>query len=392
MTCCILNIPEKVNMTFKHAQAYLVFREKAADAASCAIHITNIKVKGARVSGTALIENTNYASANSDATTLKWISTGYKTDADTYVSVTDLQGQIDYTLTETMTQKGQLMVVPADMTTPDTYVDNGTTGLEISYTLDNKAYTYQYEMTNDTYEAGKKYIYDITFQLHEIFIQPTVEPWQEGNTTIVDIPTAIATSPAAAAEYSLSVQAMPYTMQIAGFDEGETVTATNTSESEYAIVPAITAAADANGIVTLTFALSDNTSVAPIVRVITVTGGTSGNSIALTFNQKNGFVYDEGLRERDFDLDSDEAVSRTFTVTGLPAGTYTVEEGSEGTDFITSIATSGLTVAKGGSIDVTVTTRAKGGEENGETRPVLFKIGEDTKFTVYVHQLFVSEE
>lgn len=74
----------------------------------------------------------------------------------------------------------------------------------------------------------------------------------------------------------------------------------------------------------------------------------------------------------------------TFTITDLPAGTYTVEEGTSGTDFIPDggITTSDLIVAADGSINVTVEVSASAGNQ----RPIELKLSGTTKFTVNVKQ------
>lgn len=182
-----LSFPTKVDMTFKHTQAYLVFKVQAADAASCGITITNIELKNVWTQGTATIARTNPGTYADDNTSLTWNRASGNTDAGNYRSVTESQAAISYDLTTTSTEKGHLLVVP-NMTTANTAADNGTTMMKISYTLDGKAYTYEYEITNDTWDAGKKYIYDITFKLHEIFVSPSVTDWADGGTTVIYIP------------------------------------------------------------------------------------------------------------------------------------------------------------------------------------------------------------
>jgi len=171
-----LSFPTKVDMEFKHTQAYLVFKLKAADNASTAITITNVELKNVYTQGTATIARQTpgtYADANTDLT---WNRTAGATAAATYRSVTTTQAAISQALTTSLVETGHLMVVP-NMTAADTYADNGTTMLKISYTLDSKDYTLEYELDNDIYKAGYKYVYNITFKLHEIVIDPKVTDW-----------------------------------------------------------------------------------------------------------------------------------------------------------------------------------------------------------------------
>ena len=171
-----LSFPTKIDMAFKHTQAYLVFNLKAADVPSQAITITNVELKNVYTQGTATIARQTpgtYADANTDLT---WNRTAGSSAAANYRSITSTQAAISQALTEDYVETGHLMVVP-NMTAANTYDDNGTTLLQISYTLDSKAYTLEYELTNDTYKAGYKYVYNITFKLHEIVIDPVVTEW-----------------------------------------------------------------------------------------------------------------------------------------------------------------------------------------------------------------------
>ena len=207
-----LSFPAKVDMNFQHTQAYLVFNLKAADAASCGITITNVELKGVYTAGTALIARADpdgYADPNVNLT---WSSRS-GTAADTYRSVTPSQNTISEALTQEYVERGHLLIVP-NMTTANTPADNGTTKLKISYTLNENAYTYEYEIAEDTYDAGKKYIYNITFKLHEIFIDPIVTDWADGGTTNIDIPSVAYNE--SGANVSIGATAGTYTFTISG--------------------------------------------------------------------------------------------------------------------------------------------------------------------------------
>ena len=179
-----------VDMTFKHAQAYLLFNLRAADDASQAIKIKDVEISGARFAGTATIRHENYNATSGQAVHLFWSpstqTAAYKSVLDNQTAAADEAGS--FSLSTTYQRKGKIIVVP-NMSAEDIYADNGATKIKITYYLDSKLYTYEYELDNDTYEAGKKYIYNITFKLHEIFINPEVEDWKDGGTEFVDIPT-----------------------------------------------------------------------------------------------------------------------------------------------------------------------------------------------------------
>ena len=283
-----LVFPDKVDMEFKHALSNIVFRAKAASTVEAAggkgeITVTNVTIKGAFFSGTAVIAHTNYNGESSQATTLNWTSKGYHTSATADNSVTSTQAAISETLSKDgYTQVGEIVVVP-NMSDVDTYTEGAFTSFTISYQLGGKDYTYTYTPSTTKLEANKKYIYDITFTSHEIFVNATVEEWEATPTNYVDVP---AKSIAYVAEGS------------ADFD-----------------IPAV-------------------------------------------------------------------AGTYTFAITGIPAGTYTVVEGTTGTDFVNGITTSNLTVAADGSINVTVDVSASAGNQ----RPIELKLSGTTKFTVNVKQ------
>ena len=277
-----LSFPTKVDMNFKHTQAYLVFNLKAADAPSEGITITNIELKNVYTQGTATIARANpsiYADANVNLT---WDRSAGATDAATYRSVTTTQAAISTALSDDdFTEMGHLLVVP-NMATANTAADNGTTMLKISYTLNGNAYTYEYEIAEDTYDAGKKYIYNITFKLHEIFIDPVVTDWADGGTTVFDIPS---------------------------------------------------------------FAYNE-----------------SGDGVSI----------------------GNTAGSYTFTISGVPANggeTYTVEEGSAGTDFVTSVTKTADTTTSDAAGSITITVVSTGGDADA-TRDIKLKLGSTEKMTI----------
>lgn len=224
-----LTFPEKVDMEFKHTQAYLVFNLKAADATSTAITITNVKVKGARTSGTATIARTNASTYGDAATSLYWNPTGYHTNASTLESVTSTQAAISTALTTSPVEMGHLLVVP-NMSDANTFDEGGFTSFEISYTLDGNAYTYEYTPVSTKLEAGKKYIYDITFNLHEIFVNPSVEDWDAEDTRYVDVP-VVSMAYNELTAVTLDNAAGVYSFVVSGFTAGYDVSVAETTDA-----------------------------------------------------------------------------------------------------------------------------------------------------------------
>lgn len=186
-----LSFPTKVDMNFKHTQAYLVFRVKAADEASENIAIKDIQIQGARTTGTATIARANPSTYADASVNLNWTGTDYPIsgNATAYSSVTP--DQVAYDPAESLDkdnfeERGHLLVIPY-MTAANTFAEGGFTTFKIIYTLNGNEYEYVYTPATTRLEAGKKYIYDITFKLHEIFIDPTVTDWV-GETTNIFIP------------------------------------------------------------------------------------------------------------------------------------------------------------------------------------------------------------
>ena len=192
-----LSFPTKVDMQFKHTQAYLIFRVKAADASSEAIAIKDIQINGARTAGKATIARHDPDAYADAAIDLLWAAptsgTAYPggSAAAAYHSVTPTQAP--YSPAEALddadfVERGHLLVVP-NMSAINTFADGGFTSFKIIYTLNNNEYEYVYTPTATLLEAGKKYFYDITFKLHEIFVNPSVTDWDGvGNTTNIYIP------------------------------------------------------------------------------------------------------------------------------------------------------------------------------------------------------------
>lgn len=287
-----LTFPDKVDMTFKHAQAYLVFKVKAADAASCAIKIKNIEIYGARFAGTATINHTAYNATSGQGTTLYWNPT---TQTDAYKSVlNDQTAKADEAtsvpLTQSFVQMGKIIIVP-NMSAVDTYADNGTTKIKISYYLDSKLYTYEYELDNDTYEAGKKYIYDITFKLHEIFIAPVVQDWivDLNNNSITDDDVMI-DIPAQSTKHETALtvtadDAGKYTVKVTDMGASKAYTVAVTDGDDIISVDPVAGSSDGSGVATLTFNVKKHATSGTHTATIVLTKTEDSSTTTITVNQ-----------------------------------------------------------------------------------------------------------
>ena len=180
-----LTFPANVTMQFQHAQSLIAFRVKAyGDAEESAITVKKITLNNAYYAGTFVITHSNYNATSSQSVNGEWSDFDEQKDLD-------VPGSADKSINKTtFTDAGSVLVVPiSTQTTPPT-IDPSFDSFTISYTFDDKDYTYTYV---PTVPAGRvltkatKYVYDITFKLHEILISPTVVTWSNGGTDAITI-------------------------------------------------------------------------------------------------------------------------------------------------------------------------------------------------------------
>lgn len=170
-----LTFPDKVDMVFKHAQAWIDFKVKANSTVEQAITINSITLTGAKYNGTYTVTHANYAAKTEQSVSGAWSALG---DAQAIA----VPGWSATALTTDFATVGNgLMIVPDDAATGDF------TSFTINYTFDNKTYEYTYTPTSTQVEQAKHYIYEITFKLHEILINPTVTDWADQSATAITI-------------------------------------------------------------------------------------------------------------------------------------------------------------------------------------------------------------
>lgn len=170
-----LTFPEKVDMEFKHAQAWVTFTVKANSSAETAITVNSITLNGAKYDGTYTITHTNYDKSSGQSVAGAWSSLG---DAQ---NVAVPGWTADALTTDAVKVGNGLMIVPDDAATGDF------TSFTINYTVDDKTYDYTYTPATTNVEQAKKYTYNITFKLHEILINPSVADWTAETATNVTI-------------------------------------------------------------------------------------------------------------------------------------------------------------------------------------------------------------
>jgi len=183
-----LSFPTDVDMTFKHAQAWVKFYVQAANEASEAITINYIRLNSVSCRGTYLVTHANWneTKASRDAAdpagNLDGSVSGAWSEYSTYA--TNINAVKDGSFTgldhdaATLPQYyGSLMVVP----------DQGMASFTINYTLGGNTYDYTYTPASTTLAQATKYTYNITLTLHEIVIDPEVTDWANGGSTAVSM-------------------------------------------------------------------------------------------------------------------------------------------------------------------------------------------------------------
>ena len=174
-----LTFPTKVDMQFKHAQAWMDFYVKAKTATETAITVNSITLKGAKYAGTYTITHTNYNAKTSQSVAGAWTSLG---DAANVA----VPGWSATALTTDLVHVGKgLLVVPDDNAST-----NDWTSFVINYTLDGKTYDYEYNAPaapGATVAQATHYVFNITFTLHEIFVDATVADWTDATPTAVPV-------------------------------------------------------------------------------------------------------------------------------------------------------------------------------------------------------------
>lgn len=175
-----LTFPTKVDMEFKHAQAWMDFYVKANSTTETAITVNSITLKGAKYAGTYTITHTNYNANAGQTVSGAWSSLGGAAD----VAVPGWSSAT--ALTTSLVHVGNgLMIVPDDNAST-----NDWTSFVVNYTFDGKTYDYEYTAPaapGATVEQAKHYVFNITFKLHEIFVQATVADWTDAAATNITI-------------------------------------------------------------------------------------------------------------------------------------------------------------------------------------------------------------
>ena len=248
-----LSIPDKVDMVFTHAQSLLTFNVKANVASK--ITLKKITLNNAYFGGTLTIDNSNYSTTGAQSVT-----------SATWGSLTNQKATFDifdgtYEVTTGSTKKADIMVVPNPA---GTSFDSFTLTYRIAGV--DKDLTYTFTPVDRNLAKATKYVYDINFTLHEIFINASVTEWTSTTpVNYVDVPTkefAYVAGTGITGTYTLpSATAGTYTVSISGLpaDSYKAEVGTGTGTFITAVSPTADTAVAADAAFTVSFTVTSDT-------------------------------------------------------------------------------------------------------------------------------------
>ena len=184
-----------VNIKFKHALAQVIFKAKAADEvydAGMSFKVNNITVNAASTATSMTVTNPTDAQLASAITT--WNTPG--TNANFVVRSTAFPEAANTYLTKTLSDPigDPLLMIPVTAfagTDPTVSVTYTLYRKSDNQSLGSKTVTIHFDDIDDVvtaWQAGKKYVYNLTIDLQKIYFNPTITDWAEGGSQDVDVP------------------------------------------------------------------------------------------------------------------------------------------------------------------------------------------------------------
>lgn len=184
-----------VNIKFKHALSQVIFKAKTADEvydAGLSFKVNSITVNAASTATSMTVTNPTDAQLASAITT--WTDPG--TNVNFAVRSTDFPEAANTYLTKTLSDPigDPLLMIPVtafagtDPTVTINYTLYRTTD---NQSLGSKGVTIHFDDIDDVvtnWQAGKKYVYNLTIDLQKIYFNPTVTDWADGGTQTADVP------------------------------------------------------------------------------------------------------------------------------------------------------------------------------------------------------------
>lgn len=142
-----------ISLPFNHALSLLSFEAKATVAN--VIEITSIELVDLIPGGSFELDNTK------NTPEIKWTPSTVDVNKDA------VKGTVSGALTTDYTHKGDnLLVIP-----------QGKKNIKVTYTIGGNTYEYIYNNERTSWDAGKKYVYQLNFDMHEIIFTESVATW-----------------------------------------------------------------------------------------------------------------------------------------------------------------------------------------------------------------------
>lgn len=184
-----------VNIKFKHALAQVIFKAKTADEvydAGMSFKIDTIVVNAASTATSMTVTNPTDAQLAADITT--WNSPG--TNLNFAASIEDFPAASNEYLTKTLSDPigDPLLMIPVtsfEGTDPSVTVKYTLYRTSDGLSMGSKEVTVKFDDIDDVitaWQAGKKYVYNLTIDLQKIYFNPSVVDWADGGSQDVDIP------------------------------------------------------------------------------------------------------------------------------------------------------------------------------------------------------------
>ncbi len=184
-----------VNIKFKHALSQVIFKAKTADevyAAGMSFKIDSIVVNAPSTATSMTVTNPTDGQVAADITT--WNSPS--TPANFVVSGAAFPEASNTYLADTLSTAigDPLLMIPL------TSFDGTSYNVRVKYTLyrisdgqslGSKGVNIKFDDIDDVvtaWEAGKKYVYNLTIDLQKIYFNPTITDWVDGGSQDVDVP------------------------------------------------------------------------------------------------------------------------------------------------------------------------------------------------------------
>lgn len=164
-------------MDFNHSQAWInvTYALSGDSATDCNFKVTGLEWKNVYDAGEFIIED--------DGTTPggKW---NFFTQVAKDVTMSD-----DVCGVETPAKVSAAALTTTAISTNMLFPAQKHTGFVLNYTVgeDNQPFSYEYKINEAAWEAGKKYIYNISVTISEVTIKPTIVVWAEGATSDIDL-------------------------------------------------------------------------------------------------------------------------------------------------------------------------------------------------------------